>query len=181
MKKLSILTTLLIWGLLLTGCSFNVINNSDTPEEDNTKPALNNDVERLLACNDKVGFYLNTDTFNASWGVEEEAWASFVLNWHVIREEDWNIAEDDVECVIDMVDWSVNVIFSNHMYNWELQEEAVVEDEETVSEVPVAKMRVLEWETTEETMQRVEEACTNLWWEQIDGACMLEDGSTIYL
>jgi hypothetical protein len=26
-------------------------------------------------------------------------------------------AEDDVECVIDMVDGSVNVDFSNHIYN----------------------------------------------------------------
>jgi hypothetical protein len=33
-------------------------------------------------------------------------------------------AEDDVECVIDMVDKSVNVDFSNHIYNGELQEDA---------------------------------------------------------
>jgi hypothetical protein len=35
----------------------------------------------------------------------------------------WENAEDDVECFIDMVDKSVNVSFSNHMYNWEIQEE----------------------------------------------------------
>jgi hypothetical protein len=34
----------------------------------------------------------------------------------------WENAEDDVECVIDMVDKSVSVEFSNHIYNWELQE-----------------------------------------------------------
>jgi hypothetical protein len=32
-------------------------------------------------------------------------------------------AEDDVECVIDMGDKSINVEFSNHVYNGELQEE----------------------------------------------------------
>lgn len=187
MKKLSIITTLLIGSLLLTGCSFHlsVNTNKDTPEENktieenNTKTVFNNDVERLMACNDQVGFYLNTDAFNASWDVEEEAWASFVLNWHVTREEDWNVAEDDVECVVDMVDWSVTVEFFNHMYNWELQE-TVIDEEETVSDAPVAKMRVLEWETAEETMERVEEACRNMWGEEIDGACTLEDGSTIY-
>ena len=178
MKKLSIMTSLLIGSLLLTGCSFHITINTDTP--DDTKPALNNDVQRLLACNDKVGFYLNTNNFNAEWDTEQEAWASFVLNWHVTREDNWNIAEDDVQCFIDMVDWSINVEFSNHRYNWELQGIAT-EDEPTVSDVPAAKMRVLEWETSEETMARMEEACENMWGETIDGACMLEDGSTIYL
>ena len=45
----------------------------------------------------------------------------------------WEKAEDDVECVIDMVDKSVSVEFSNHIYNWELQEDSevaeVVEEE----------------------------------------------------
>ena len=186
MKKLSIITTLLIGSLLLTGCSFhlNVNTNNNTPEENNTISNLTTDVARLMACNDKVGFYLNTDTFNASWDTEQEGWASFILNWHITREEDWNIAEDDVECVVDMVDWSVTVEFFNHMYNWELHDTVIDEEttveEPTVSDVPVAKMRVLEWETTEETMERMEEACTNMWGEQVDGACTLEDGSIIY-
>ncbi|MBP5407643.1 MAG: hypothetical protein J6Y42_00715 [Bacilli bacterium] len=74
MKKLSIITTLLIGSLLLTGCSFhlNVNTNNNTPEENNTRSNLNTDVARLMACNDKVGFYLNTDTFNASWDTEQE-------------------------------------------------------------------------------------------------------------
>jgi hypothetical protein len=180
MKKLSLITTLLIWGLLLTGCSFNVnVNRTDTNEQDNTKPDLSNDVARLLACNDRVGFYLNTNTFNAEWGVEEEAWASFVLNWHVTREEDWNIAKDDVQCFIDMVDQSVNIEFSNHMYNWELQE-TVIDDEPSVSDAPIAKMRILEWETEEETQARIEETCANMWWTWTDGWCILEDGSAVY-
>jgi len=43
-----------------------------------------------------------------------------------------------VECVVDMVDKSVNVEFSNHIYNGELQEDI------EVPEQPVSKMRVLE-------------------------------------
>ena len=99
-------------------------NNTSSASENNevTSYNLDNDAGRLLACTDKVGFYLNTNTFNAEWDEESEAWASFVLNWHVTREENWDIAEDDVQCIIDMVDWSVNVEFSNHMFNWELQE-----------------------------------------------------------
>jgi hypothetical protein len=59
------------------------------------------------------------------------------------------VAEDDVECVIDMVDKSVNVEFSNHKFNGELQDVAAEEvseevSEETNSDMPVAKMRVLE-------------------------------------
>lgn len=129
MKKIWLLTTLLMGWLLLSGCSFHVnINDTSSTDESNetTTYNLNNDAGRLLACNDRVGFYLNTETFNAEWDVEEEAWASFVLNWHVTREENWDVAEDDVECVIDMVDKSVNVEFSNHKFNGELQETEVV-------------------------------------------------------
>jgi len=125
MKNFWLLTSLLAVWLLLTGCSFHVnFNNTSSASENNevTSYNLDNDAGRLLACTDKVGFYLNTNTFNAEWDEESEAWASFVLNWHVTREENWDIAEDDVQCIIDMVDWSVNVEFSNHMFNWELQE-----------------------------------------------------------
>jgi hypothetical protein len=44
-----------------------------------------------------------------------------------------------------MVDKSVNVEFSNHKFNGELQDVAAEEvSEETNSDMPVAKMRVLE-------------------------------------
>ena len=183
MKKFWLLTTLLIGWLLLSGCSFNVnVNDTSSTDENNetTSYNLNNDAGRLLACNDRVGFYLNTETFNAEWDVEEEAWASFVLNWHVTREENWDVAEDDVECVIDMVDKSVNVEFSNHKFNGELQEWVSEEvSEETNWDMPVAKMRVLEWQTEEETQAMVEEACSNMWWNWVDGGCVLEDGSIV--
>jgi hypothetical protein len=45
--------------------------------------------------------------------------------------------------------------------------------------MPVAKMRVLEWQTEEETQAMVEETCGNMWWTWIDGSCMLEDGSHV--
>ena len=183
MKKFWLLTTLLIGWLLLSGCSFNVnVNDTSSTDESNETASynLNNDAGRLLACNDRVGFYLNTETFNAEWDVEQEAWASFVLNWHITREENWDVAEDDVECVIDMVDKSVNVEFSNHKFNGELQEWASEEvSEETNWDMPVAKMRVLEWQTEEETQAMVEEACSNMWWNWVDGGCVLEDGSVV--
>ena len=90
------------------------------------------------------------------------------------------MAEDNVECVIDMVDKSVNVEFSNHKFNGELQDVAAEEvSEETNSDMPVAKMRVLEWQTEEETQAMVEETCSNMWWNWVDGGCVLEDGSIV--
>ena len=135
---------------------------------------LETELGRIEACADRVGFYLNTNDYDISWEEEGEGWASFVRNWHVVYTKQWESAEDDVECVVDMVDWSVNVEFSNHIYNWELQ----VDTEESL-DVPVAKMGVLEWETEEETQARVDEACANMWWEWIDWVCTLEDGTTI--
>ena len=43
-----------------------------------------------------------------------EAGASFVRNGHVVYEKWWEKWETDVECLIDMVDGSVNVEFTNH-------------------------------------------------------------------
>ena len=51
--------------------------------------------------------------------------------------------------------------------------------EETNWDMPVAKMRVLEWQTEEETQAMVEEACSNMWWNWVDGGCVLEDGSVV--
>jgi hypothetical protein len=73
-----------------------------------------------------------------------------------------------------MVDWSINVEFSNHIYDWELQIDTTESED-----IPVAKMRVLEWETEEETQARVDEACADMWWEWTDWVCTLEDGTTI--
>ena len=131
---------------------------------------LENELGRIEACADKVGFYLNTNNYDISWDEESEGWASFVRNWHVVYTKQWESAEDDVECVIDMVDWNVSVEFSNHIYNWELQVDAT-ESEDML----VAKMRVLEWEAEEETQARVDEACSNAWWELTDWLCIIGD------
>lgn len=114
MKKFWFLATLLIGCLLLAWCNTN-----------NSQPNLKTESGRLLACNDRVGFYLNTNTFTASWDKEEKGGASFILSGHVEYTKQWENAEDDVQCVVDMVDWSVNVEFSNHIYNGETQDENV--------------------------------------------------------
>ena len=49
----------------------------------------------------------------------------------------------------------------------------------TDKDMPTAKMRVLEWQTEEETQAMVEEACSNMWWTWTNGSCMLEDGSYV--
>lgn len=85
-------------------------NAVDTPEK------------RITACEERAGYYLNFNEWSFTWEDEEEWWASFIRNGHVKYLKWWENAEDDVECMIDMVDWSVNVEFSNHMYNWETQE-----------------------------------------------------------
>lgn len=59
---------------------------------------------------------------------------------------------------------------------------SIDENNETVesqADMPVAKMRVLEWQTEEETQAMVEEACSNMWWNWVDGECVLEDGSIV--
>ena len=52
-----------------------------------------------------------------------------------------------------------------------------IEEVSTDEDMPVAKMRVVEWQTEEEVKAMVEEACGNMWWTWTDGSCMLEDGS----
>jgi len=134
---------------------------------------LQSEEGRQMACEERAGYYLNFNEWTFVWTDESEGWASFVRNWHVTYLKWWENAEDDVECVVDMVDGSVMVEFSNHIYNGELQEDI------EASEQPVAKMRVVEWQTEEERQQGVIEICSNVWGEWIDWLCHLEDGSTI--
>ena len=82
---------------------------------------INSEEGRIAACEERAGFYLNFNEWTFTWEGESEGWASFVRNGHVEYLKRWENAEDDVECVVDLVDWSVNVEFSNHMYNGELQ------------------------------------------------------------
>lgn len=128
---------------------------------------------RITACEERAGFYLNFNEWTFTWENESEWWASFIRNGHVTYLKWWENAEDDVECIVDMVDWSVIVEFSNHIYNGELQEQR------TVTDAPVAKMRVVEWQTEEETQAMIENACSNAWWHLIDWLCTLEDGAII--
>lgn len=135
---------------------------------------LNTPEGRIVACEERAGYYLNFNEWTFTWEDESEAGASFVRNGHVAYLKRWENAEDDVECFIDMVDRTVSVEFSNHIYNGELQEDITVTDEE-----PTAKMRVVEWQTEEETMEIAENTCSSMWGELSDWVCNLEDWSTI--
>ena len=128
---------------------------------------------RLAACEERAGYYLNFNEWTFVWGDESEGWASFVRNWHVTYLKWWENGEDDVECVVDMVDWSINVEFSNHTYNGELQEKR------SVTDVTAAKMRVVEWQTEEETQTMIENVCSDAWWELADWLCIVGDGKMI--
>ena len=83
---------------------------------------LQSEEGRIVACEERAGYNLNFNEWTFTWEDESEAGASFVRNGHVAYLKRWENAEDDVECFIDMVDKSVNVEFSNHIYNGELQE-----------------------------------------------------------
>ena len=72
--------------------------------------------ERIVACEENVWYYLNYNTWSFTWQNEEEAWASFSRDGHVVYEKWGEKWEDDVNCYIDMVDKSVKVEFSNHNY-----------------------------------------------------------------
>jgi hypothetical protein len=125
MKKLLLLTTLLFWGLLLTWCNVNP-NNQESESTTmlwakSSQFDLESELWRIEACADRVGFHLNTNDYDISWEDENEGWASFIRDGHVSYVKQWEEAEDDVQCIIDMVDNSVNIEFSNHIYNWELQ------------------------------------------------------------
>ena len=89
-----------------------------TPEFD-----LETEEGRLAACEERAGYYLNFNEWTFTWEDESDGWASFVRNGHVAYLKRDENAEDDVECVVDMVDKSVSVNFSNHIYNGELQED----------------------------------------------------------
>jgi len=126
------------WKVTADGEEYNLICNYSDDLEDwtiNYTPAdesetwnsipefdLQTEEGRIAACEERAGFYLNFNEWTFTWEEESEWWASFIRNGHVAYLKRSENAEDDVECVIDMVDKSVNVEFSNHMYNGELQE-----------------------------------------------------------
>ena len=79
---------------------------------------------RLEACEERVGYTLNYNEWDFTWWDESEAWWAFVRTGHVNYIKWWEKAEDDVNCLVDMVSKTVTVDFSNHVYNWEISEES---------------------------------------------------------
>ena len=87
--------------------------NWDSDEYDYTIVVEKNLLETLESrenvCSERVGYYLNYNTWDIVWEEESEWWASFYRNWHVTYKKWWEKAEDDVSCFIDIVN---NVILS---------------------------------------------------------------------
>ena len=97
MKKAILWITALFAIVTLAGC--------------NKSLNVENEQERIFSCWRAVSEYFGVSDLSTSWSREEEAWASYVLNWLV---NIWNALEEDmvakhVECVIDMVDKSVTI------------------------------------------------------------------------
>ena len=93
---------------------YKIISDFDLSDED----------KRIAVCEERAWFYLNFNEWEFSWEDESEAWASFVRDWHVKYVKWGERAEEDVNCFIDMVDNSVTIKFSNHVYNWKVEEES---------------------------------------------------------
>ena len=110
MKKFWLFATLLLTTLLFAWCiRFNVNFNNSSSTVDEDKPSLNTESGRLFVCNEEAGKYYNITTFWGSWDTEEEAWASFVLNWEITFEENWETVHKTIQCVVDMVENSVEI------------------------------------------------------------------------
>ena len=98
----------------LSDDSYTTVSDYDLSDED----------KRIAVCEERAWFYLNFNEWEFSWEDESEAWASFVRDWHVKYVKWGERAEEDVNCFIDMVDNSVTIKFSNHVYNWKVEEES---------------------------------------------------------
>ena len=110
MKKLWLFLSLLICSILFTWCNFHLTFNDTSSTVDKDKPSIKTESWRLFACNEEVWEYLNITTFGGAWDTEKEAWASFVLDWEITYEENWETITKNVQCVVDMVDNSVTII-----------------------------------------------------------------------
>lgn len=77
---------------------------------------LNTEDSRIAACEEKTLFLLNAGEATFEWRDEDEWWASFYRNWRVTyTKTDWT-ASEDVVCVIDMAEKTVDVELSNHEF-----------------------------------------------------------------
>jgi hypothetical protein len=66
-----------------------------------------------MACQDRVGFYLNFGTWSFIWNDEIESWNLYLRNWSVEYEKWWEKWVADIDCSINMDPWTVEVEFSN--------------------------------------------------------------------
>ena len=121
-------------------CAAEDFRESECPEinlDEELQPELDerlHDAEgRLALCEEQSLFHLNINDATFSWYEENEAWASFMIYGHVDYVKNstadgtyWR-ASDDINCYIDMVDWSTTVEFNNHETLGELSEEEINE------------------------------------------------------
>ena len=155
MKKLIIIFTL-ISSLILTWCG----------EKNQTEPenSWNEDSSK-------------EQTYNSeSWKtiIPEDCMRFFDWCNSCSRSEDWEI--------------TCTMMFCEEYQEPKCMDDEIIENDENPWEdisvdnwwnVPVAKMRVMEWQTEEETQAMVENACSNAGWTWTDWACYLEDWSQI--
>lgn len=94
------------------------LQDTDNNDLSSKRAQLETEENRIQACQDKVMFLLNSANVVFEWWEESEWWASFYRKWKATyTKQDWT-ASEDVECMIDMVDASVNIEFSNHEFEW---------------------------------------------------------------
>jgi len=134
-------------------------------------------------CSDKIRHelweYLENVSMNDSfcsewtcvymWGVSYE-WVDYSYSCKVYNKEN---VELNLEPLYPEEVISEESVKENENNEPENEEASADED------MPVAKMRVAEWQTEEEVQAMVEETCGNMWWTWADGSCRLEDGSYV--
>ena len=116
------------------------------------------------------------------WGVSYE-WVDYSYSCKIYNKENVELDLEPLypeeEIVVDEPVVDEEPIIEEIEVNEPEVNEPGIEEVSTDEDMPVAKMRVAEWQTEEEVQAMVEEACSNMWWTWTDGSCMLEDGSYI--
>ena len=172
MKKFWLLTTLLIGSLLLTGCNKTVENPEiiddcvtvdweDSCVSDINEPVVDEPIEDCKRYFDGCNRCTMQD------------------DWERICTQEACKEYEEAYCADEQYDEFLEDIKSSWEQPQGKNNYPEEESQETNWDMPVAKMRVLEWQTEEETQAMVEEACSNMWWNWVDGGCVLEDGSVV--
>ena len=89
----------------------------------NLESTSDSETDRITACEERVGFLLNYNTWSFTRENEIEDWTYYIRNWHVSYVKRWEKAEDNVKCIINKANDSIDVEFSDHQYNWPAEEE----------------------------------------------------------